>query len=72
MTDDELQAAGWAVGLQVWGPVTKAYGNFVGDMTLANSQLYSLAQAIRAQALAEAGRRSDPERSDPERSDPVG
>lgn len=55
MTDAELEAAGWAAGLDVWGPVTKAYENFVGDMTLANSQLYSLAEAIRAQVRAELG-----------------
>lgn len=48
MNDTELEEAGWAVGLDVWGPVEKGYGDFVGDDTLANSQLWSLEQAIRA------------------------
>lgn len=53
MDDAELDADGWAVGLDVWEPVQKAYRNFVGDMTLANSQLWSLRQAIRAELLNE-------------------
>jgi hypothetical protein len=53
MDDAQLEAEGWAAGLDVWGPVKKAYGNFVGDGTLANSQLWSLRQAIRAELLAE-------------------
>jgi hypothetical protein len=48
MNDTELDEAGWAVGLDVWGPVEKAYADFVGGGTLANSQLWSLDQAIRA------------------------
>lgn len=51
--DAALEADGWAAGLDVWGPVEKAYSNFVGDMTLANSQLWSLREAIRAELLAE-------------------
>jgi len=53
MDDAELEAAGWASGLDVWGQVEKAYGNYLGDGTLANSQLWSLREAIRAEALAE-------------------
>lgn len=53
MTDAELEAGGWAAGLDVWGPVTKVYAQFVGDGALANSQLYSLREAIRAEVLAE-------------------
>jgi hypothetical protein len=48
MDDTELGEAGWAVGLDVWGAVKKAYAEFVGGGTLANSQLWSLDQAIRA------------------------
>lgn len=53
MNDAELEAEGWAVGLDVWGPVEKAYGDFVSDSTLANSQLWSLRAAIRAEVLTE-------------------
>jgi hypothetical protein len=49
MDDAELEAAGWAAGLDVWGQVEKAYGNYLGDGTLANSQLWSLREAIRAE-----------------------
>lgn len=45
-TDQELEADGWAVGLDVWGQVQKAYELYLGDATLANSQLYSLQRAI--------------------------
>ncbi len=48
MDDAELEAAGWAVGLDVWGPVAKSYSNDLGSGSLANSQLWSLDQAIRA------------------------
>jgi len=51
--DEQLEADGWAVGLGVWGPVEKAYANFVGGGELANSQLWSLRQAIRAELLEE-------------------
>lgn len=47
-----LEADGWAAGLAVWGPVTKAYANFTGDDALANSQLWSLREAIRCEVLA--------------------
>jgi len=55
LDDAGLEAAGWASGLDVWGQVEKAYGNYLGDGTLANSQLWSLREAIRAEALAEHG-----------------
>jgi hypothetical protein len=51
--DAALETAGYAAGLDVWGPVKKAYANFVGDDALANSQLWSLREAIRAEVLAE-------------------
>lgn len=47
MNDEQLKAAHWAAGLDVWGPVKRAYGDFVGNDTQVNSQLWSLAQAIR-------------------------
>lgn len=52
-TDAELEAEGWAAGLDVWEQVTKAYENYLGDGSLANSQLWSLRQAIRAEVTAE-------------------
>lgn len=51
--DAELESAGYAAGLDVWDPLTKAYENFLGDGTLANSQLWSLREAIRAEVLEE-------------------
>jgi hypothetical protein len=51
--DAALEEAGYAAGLDVWGPVTKAYENFLGDGVLANSQLWSLREAIRAELIAE-------------------
>jgi hypothetical protein len=53
MDDAQLEEAGWASGLAVWGQVKKAYENYLGDGTLANSQLWSLREAIRAELLAE-------------------
>jgi hypothetical protein len=53
--DAALEADGWAAGLAVWGSVTKAYANFTGDGALANSQLWSLREAVRREVLAEAG-----------------
>lgn len=53
LTDGQLEEAGYATGLDVWGPVDKAYENFVQDGTLANSQLWSLREAIRAETAAE-------------------
>ncbi len=55
MTDAELDDNGWAYGLGVWGPVTKSYSNDLADGTLANSQLWSLRQAIRAEVFDELG-----------------
>jgi hypothetical protein len=52
-TDEKIEAKGYAAGLDVWGQVDKAYGNYLGDGTLANAQLWSLREAIRAEALAE-------------------
>jgi hypothetical protein len=54
-TDDKLRAEGWAAGLDVWEQVGKAYGDYLGDDTLANAQLWSLREAIRRQAYAELG-----------------
>jgi hypothetical protein len=52
-TDAKLEAEGWAAGLDVWEQVGKAYGNYLGDDTLANAQLWSLREAIRAEFRAE-------------------
>lgn len=50
----ELEADGWATGLDVWAPVEKAYVNALGgENTLANAQLWSLREAIRAEYAAE-------------------
>ena len=49
----DLEADGYAAGLDVWEQVDKAYGNYLGDGTLANAQLWSLREAIRAEYLAE-------------------
>jgi hypothetical protein len=52
---DEARVAeeGFAVGLDVWDPLTKAYQNFLGDGDMANAQLWSLQEAIRAEARRE-------------------
>ena len=52
-TDEKLRAEGWAAGLDVWEQVGKAYGNYLGDDTLANAQMWSLREAIRAEYRAE-------------------
>lgn len=52
-TDERLEEDGYATGLDVWGPVDKAYGNFLEDGALANAQLWSLRQAIRAEVASE-------------------
>jgi hypothetical protein len=49
-TDEQLDAMGYASGLDVWGQVEKAYENYLGDGALANSQLWSLKQAILREA----------------------
>ena len=54
-SDEKLEAEGWAAGLDVWGQVSKAYDNYLGDGTLANAQLWSLREAIRAEYRAELG-----------------
>jgi hypothetical protein len=51
LDDAALEEAGWASGLAVWGQVEKAYRNYLGDGALANSQLWSLREAIRQEAL---------------------
>lgn len=53
MNDAELRAAGWAAGLDVWGALDKAYGDVVGDGAVVNSQLWSLREAVRKQAIDE-------------------
>ncbi len=53
-TDDKLRAAGWAAGLDVWEQVSKGYADYLSDETLSNAQLWSLQEAIRRQATAEA------------------
>lgn len=62
-TDAKLEAAGWAAGLDVWGTMGKAYEWFLADNeegdTLANAQMWSLRQAIRAEYRAELD--ADPE-----------
>lgn len=52
-TDDELKEGGYAAGLEVWDTLEKAYGDYLGDGTLANSQLWSLRVAVRAEAMNE-------------------
>lgn len=52
-TVERVDEEGYAVGLDVWDPVDKAYGNFVQDGALANAQLWSLREAIRAEYRAE-------------------
>lgn len=53
-TDEKLQAAGWAAGLDVGGQVDKAYGNYLDDDYFANAQLWSLRQAVYAEGYARA------------------
>lgn len=53
LSDDELDAAGYAVGLDVWAQIEKAYSSYIGNGTLANSQLWSLREAVRAEVLSE-------------------
>lgn len=53
LDDAALEEDGWAAGLDVWGPLEKAYSNFVGDDALANSQLWSLREAIRKEHAEE-------------------
>ena len=50
-TDEKLEAAGWAAGLDVWEQVGKGYAeHYLGDDVLGNAQLWSLQEAIRRQA----------------------
>lgn len=55
LSDDELEAAGYASGLDVWEPVIKAYEAVLNDPGLTNVQLWSLREAIRAELLDELG-----------------
>lgn len=48
-----LEAEDYATGLAVWGPVTKAYENFLGNGDMANAQLWSLREAIRKEMADE-------------------
>jgi hypothetical protein len=52
-TDAGLREQGFAAGLDVWEQVKKAYGQYLGTDVLANAQLWSLRQAIRAELLAQ-------------------
>lgn len=57
VTDADLEADGHAAGLAVWGQVEKAYVNYLGgENLLANCQLWSLREAIRAEYAAELAR----------------
>jgi hypothetical protein len=60
LDDTALEEAGYAAGLDVWDQVDKAYGNYLGDGALANSQLWSLREAIRAELLTELGAGGEP------------
>lgn len=53
LNDEQLVEDGWAAGLDVWEPVSKGYGDFVDDDGVANSQLWSLREAIRQELLDE-------------------
>lgn len=53
LTDEQLAADGWATGLDVWEPVIKVYREAVANSVIANSQLWSLREAIRAELLDE-------------------
>lgn len=53
-TDEALQEDGYATGLDVWSCVEDAYSDFLGgDSELANVQLWSLREAVRAEYHAE-------------------
>jgi len=47
----DLEADGYAAGLDVWEQVDKAYGNYLGDGTLANAYGHG---EIRAEELTDA------------------
>ena len=51
--EQRLEAEGFATGLDVWDQVSKAYENYLRDGDMANAQLWSLREAIRAQLRAE-------------------
>ncbi len=52
-SDAKLREEGWAAGLDVWGVLDKTHSDALADGTVANAQLWSLQQAVRAQTLAE-------------------
>lgn len=58
LTDEILENAGYATGLHVWEQMGKAYEWYLSNNQdvpdgLDNAQMWSLRQAIRAEALAE-------------------
>lgn len=55
-----LEREGYATGLDVWDPLTKAYENFLGDGDMANAQLWSLLQAITRTAGGSSGPEATP------------
>lgn len=53
-TDAELEEAGYATGLAVWACVDDAYSDYLdGDGELANTQLWSLREAVRNELIQE-------------------
>lgn len=52
-TDAALEEEGWAYGLDVWSVLQDVYGRAVADSEVANAQLWSLREAVRAELLAE-------------------
>lgn len=59
LTDEVLAAQGWAYGLDVWEQIGKAYEWYLGEGRgdhpdgLDNAQMWSLQEAIKAQAIRE-------------------
>jgi hypothetical protein len=51
-TDAKLRERGFIAGLESWPRVQDAFSERVGNNAVANAQLWSLQQAIRAHALA--------------------
>jgi hypothetical protein len=50
LTDANLAEGGWAYGLDAWEQIGKAYDNYLGNGALANAQMWSLQEAIKAHA----------------------
>jgi hypothetical protein len=55
-TDEKLRAEGWTAGLDVWAVLDKVLGDALGDSAVANAQLWSLREAVRAEQRAELDR----------------